>query len=447
MRGFALLVTIILSLLASAASVDALRIDETFAQFHRTDSPGCALGVIQNGGWAYRKAYGMADLEHTVPLTTSSPVYLASVAKHFTAAVIARLEEQNRISLNDSVRKYVSELPTYADRITIRHLLHHTSGLRDYIHLLSLSGRPDNFHTSDDEFLELMVRQRALNFDPGAEHLYSNSNYVLLTIIVKRVTGRTIRAFAQEQLFGPLGMTRTFFADDRHEIIPDRAFGYSSRRGKLYSDSATLDTVGDGGMFGTVDDFLAWDRFLDGALGQRLLERGRTGDGKLLDYALGLVHGELRGVRSAGHAGGFRGYRTHYERYPERKLSVVVLCNHWQANPGLLARRVAALFLGVDAPEMPRLASRPQREPVSVPAAKLAEYAAHYYSDELDVTYRVFVRDGKLMYRIPWETEELKPEGGDRFSGAVRFERDAAGRVSAFTVTTGRARGLRFVRR
>lgn len=427
-----------------SAQTRAAQIDAIFAPFAKPSTPGCALGVIRNHAFVFRRAYGLADLERNVPLTTSSPIYLASVSKQFTAAAIARLEADGKLSLDDPARRYVPELPAYAAGITIRHLIHHTSGLRDYLSLMALAGRPVNFYTSNQEFLELMGRQKALNFPPGSEHLYSNSGYVLLTIILRRVTGQTIRSYAQEMLFGPLGMRLAQFADDRDRLIVNRALGYSPRGESYRTDAEILNTVGDGGMFASVDDFLAWNKFLDSTAGERLLEKGLLSDGRSIPYAFGLVHGEFHGHKEISHGGGFRGYRTYFVRYPADRLSVVCLCNNAAADPGFLAKQVAALYLDVPAPGR---AIRPRGlMPEDSLPSELSSYTGTYYSSELDSTIQIEVRNGRLRYRNRWESDILRPSGtgGFTYSGVkLTFDADSKG----FTMDAGRVRGLHFERR
>jgi CubicO group peptidase (beta-lactamase class C family) len=204
----------------------ARRIDGVFARFTPA-GPGCAVGVFQNGKIAYAKGYGLASVEHGVPITPQTPFITGSLSKQFTAAAIALLVEQGRISLSDDVRKYVPELHDYGKRVTIDHLVHHTSGLRDFWALVDVGGmRPDDGSTVDD-VVALASRQRHLNFDPGAEYNYSNTGYVLLGVVVQRVTGKSLRQFAAEQIFTPLGMTSSHYHDDHNEVVRGRASAYS----------------------------------------------------------------------------------------------------------------------------------------------------------------------------------------------------------------------------
>ena len=201
------------------------RVDSIFAAYDRPDAPGCAVGVYRDGRIQYARGYGLADLEHRVPITPATVFDIGSTSKQFTAATILLLEQEGKLSLDDDVRRFLPELPAYERPITIRHLLHHTSGLRDYIGLLRLAGvRTDDVATADDA-LQMLVRQRALNFAPGDEHLYSNSGYFLLSLIVERAAGRSLRDEARDRIFAPLGMTRTAYLGSYHDVVPDRAIG------------------------------------------------------------------------------------------------------------------------------------------------------------------------------------------------------------------------------
>src|SRR5262245_20501624 len=204
------------------------QVDRVFAGLDRPDSPGCALGVVHKGKLAYEKGYGQANLEQNIPITPSTVFYIASASKQFTAASIALLARQNKLALDDDIRKYLPELPTYEASVTIRQLIHHTGGIPDYLELLGYAGqRLDDIHT-EDEILELLSRQKSLGFKPGDQFLYSNSGYFLLGMIVKRVSGKPLAQFAEDFIFNPLGMTRSRFHDSRTRLVKNRAQGYFS---------------------------------------------------------------------------------------------------------------------------------------------------------------------------------------------------------------------------
>ena len=208
------------------ADPEPAAIDKIFAQYDHTNTPGCALGVFRGGQVIYSRGYGMADLNQGIPISPRTVFYIASTSKQFTAMSIALLAEQGKISLDDPIRKWVPELPAYADRITVKHLVHHTSGIRDYLGLWGMSGRSTADEIPEEVALDLIRRQKATDFEPGSRYSYSNSGYFLLSVIVKRASGLSLRQFAQANMFGPLGMTSTHFHDRNTEIVPNRAEGY-----------------------------------------------------------------------------------------------------------------------------------------------------------------------------------------------------------------------------
>ncbi len=269
-----------------------------------------------------------------VPSTKGERGPLQRVSARLTGRPFSRAARQGHLSLDDDIRRHLPEIPDYGTPVTVRHLVHHTSGLRDYLALMHMAGmRYEDVHP-DQELIELMARQEALNFEPGDEFLYSNSGYFLLAEIVRRTTGQSLREFAQENIFGPLGMTHTRFHDDRTEVVPHRAMAYESDDdGYRLLWYLNFDKVGSGGLLTTVEDLLLWDRafysdpLADGGLVGELLERGVLNDGTVLDYAFALRHGEHRGLRTIDHAGSFMGFRAQLVRFPDERVSVVTLCN------------------------------------------------------------------------------------------------------------------------
>jgi CubicO group peptidase (beta-lactamase class C family) len=340
---------------AQERPAEAPQVDSVFAAFDRTSGPGCAVGVSRAGRVAYARGYGMADLGHGLAITPGTVFYIASTSKQFAAFAVALLAEDGRLGLDDPVRKWVPELPAWADGIAVRHLVHHTSGIRDYLTLWSLSGRSVGDEVPEAVALDLIARQQATDFAPGARYSYSNSGYFLLSVIVARASGRSLRDFAAERMFGPLGMTGTGFHDDRRRIVPRRAEGYEpDGRGGHRLVRTSFALVGDGGLLSTVEDLLRWERNFSanrlGAGGDALVRLvttpGRLAGGQPLDYAFGLIVGEHRGLPTVRHGGSFIGFRAELLRFPQQELAVAVLCNEATADAGGLAERVAAVYLG-----------------------------------------------------------------------------------------------------
>jgi len=401
----------------------AERIDAIFEDLDSTRSPGCAVALMRDGELVYANGYGMANLDHGVPISKSSVFHVASVSKQFTAAAVVLLALDGALSLDDDVRQHVPELPDFGHRITIRHLLHHTSGVRDQWELLGLAGwRYSRDRITDDDVLWILERQRELNLAPGEQYLYSNSGYTLLAQIVARVSGKSFRELTRERIFEPLGMSHTFFRDDFDEIVPEQAYGYQRRGddpGALRLSVTNFDTVGATSLLTTVGDMARWDRnFQDPQVGgdafvQQMHSRFRLDDGKEIDYAFGLSFGQYRGLTTVGHGGSDAGYRADFVRFPEQGVSVVCLCNV-PADPGRRVRAVAELVLGDQmaasepAPEAPA-------EGVELDAAVLAARQGWYWSPEDDGFLRFVVRDGGLRLVVGGDSYPLAALGEERF--------------------------------
>jgi CubicO group peptidase (beta-lactamase class C family) len=341
---------------AFPAKPDDSAVDKIFPAYDKPASPGCSLGVIRDGSFVYRRGYGEGSLELAVSLTSESVFYMGSVSKQFTAASIVILEHRGLLSLDDDVHKYIPELPDYGHPITLREMLHHTSGFRDYLGLLTLSGRDVADVYTFPELLDLVTRQKGLNFTPGDKYSYSNTNYLLLAEVVHRVSKEPLSEFAQKNIFQPLHMTHTRFFDDRTEVVPGRVAAYEpGPKGDFLVDwSTNFDKVGDGGLMSSVDDLLRWDqnfyddKLADGSVMKELQVRGRLNSGKEIDYALGLQISDYRGLPTVEHGGNLFGYNTELLRFPKQRFTVICLCNVASANAEGLARRVADLYLASD---------------------------------------------------------------------------------------------------
>jgi len=550
-------------------------VDEVFADYTKTGSPGCALAVYRDGKIILWKGYGLANIEERVPITPQSVFDIGSTSKQFTATSIVLLEKQGKLSVNDDVRKYVPELPDYGKKITILNLLNHTSGLRDYLTLMDLAGINIDSVTTDEDALQIITRQKALNFAPGSEFLYSNTGFFLLSLIVKRISGKTLREFAAENIFAPLGMTHTQYRDDHTALISDRALAYDPKENKngYTLNVSYFEQTGDGAVHTTVEDLQKWDENFYSAQvgGQEFLaeiqEQGKLNSGKVLDYAKGLFIDDYRGLHTVSHGGAWGGYRAELLRFPEQHFSVACLCNRGDANPSKKAHNVADIYLAsllkpaekaaapgtasaagpalsdvqlqalagtyrdpakgavvristrnhqlaaeiLDSPraqyrigQRVELRARSATEFVPAPlpvdiklifepgsngspkkmritgidelsavyeatadyapsAAELGAYAGDYASDELGVTFRLAMVEGKLKLVAMLDPAGFKRSGGiplhelrpalvDEFevSGTpvrLRFTRSAEHNVTGFTLDAGRTKGMIFTRR
>lgn len=433
------------------------RVDRLFSRWDRDDSPGCALAVVEDGQIVYKKGYGMANLELGVPLSPESVFYIGSVSKQFVAMCMALLADREVISLDDDIRKYVPEMPDYGTPVTIRHLIHHTGGIRDYLELESIAGVPFGFYHEQD-VIDLISRQKELNFVPGEEHTYSNSGYFLLGVIVERASGQSLREFAHENIFKPLGMKNSRFHDDFQELIPDRAAGYyDAGKGSFRNFISTFDCVGSGGLYTSVEDLFLWDQnFTHHKVGGRdvmdiMHTQGVLNNGEKLEYAFGLNITEYRGLDIVEHGGSLGGYRAEFLRFPEPRFSVIILSNLSSVVPSRLARQVADLYLVEDfKEEKPKPKRRIVERPATfdMPEKMLQEYPGEFHSEEVQTDFQILDEDGKLhLRRNLGPNLPMQAMGEDLFKvqgWTIRFIRDAENQISGFRLSSGRVRNLLF---
>jgi CubicO group peptidase (beta-lactamase class C family) len=329
------------------------RVDMVFRAFDRVDSPGCAVGVYRDGRVLYARGYGMANLELGVPNTPRTVFDVGSISKEFTATAILLLAQDGKLSLNDDVRRYFPEMPAYASAVTIRNLLNHTSGIRDYFVLMNIAGRGVEGPADTTDFLRFITRSAETNFPIGTRYLYSNSGFALLGQIVYRVSGKSLPQFLAERVFGPLGMRDSRSMADHRMIIANRAQGYAPGGGGFVISASSLDgTGGAGSVHTTVEDFARWDHNWDEptiggrALVDSLQVRGKLKNDSIISYALGITVDKYRGLRTVSHGGSWAGYRAHFVRFPDEHLSVTTFCNLTTSGPDTLAYKTATVYLG-----------------------------------------------------------------------------------------------------
>ena len=444
------------------------RVDQVFAEFDKGTSPGCAVALYQNGSIVYERGYGYADLEHDIRITPESTFYVGSLSKQFTAFAAALAIQRGRLGLDDDVRKYVPELPSYGSPITVRHLVHHTSGLRDINTLLAIAGRRGDEAFDNLDVLRTVARQKALNFAPGDEYLYSNSGYAVLALVVERAMGVPFGRFTEENIFKPLGMASTHFHDDQSRMVRHRADAYTRAGGEIRLDTPVNQRAGAGGVFTNVRDLLHWDEnFYTTRLGgadliKQVQTPGRLNGGTAQTYAWGLTVGAYRGQRTVDHGGSLGGYRAHLIRFPDQHFSVAALCNMASIAPSGLVRQVADVYLGNTlAPQEAsgrggrgaggEAAGGTNTATITLSPSQLAHYPGTYYSEELDATYTIAAKDGQLaITRRSPASLIATPTAQDQFrmaSMTLRFLRDSEGRVVVLAVDAGRVRDIRFVKR
>lgn len=443
----------------SAADVSAM-IERALAGSVTATGPGCTIGV-QLGEVRTTRAAGMADLERGVPLTPSSIIEAGSVSKQFTAAAVVLLALEGRLSLDADVRTWFPELPAYARPITVRHLLTHTSGLRDWGNVVQLEGWPRGARAhTNAHVVQIAARQRALNYAPGDAYSYTNTGYNLLAELVQRVSGQSLAEFTRARLFSRLGLSATSWRDDHRRVVPQRALAYSagvSPRLSMPDESA----YGNGGLLTTVSDLLQWTdalntRALGAPFASALEQRMVITRGDTIDYALGVNVLSHRGTRELSHSGSTGGYRAHLLAFPERRAGVAVLCNGAGLNATQLAEQLADSLVGPRA-RRPR-ASEPIARPVAaiatqaaLPASQWASLAGTYASDEVGgEPFVVSVESGELVLRQAPDTRlVLRPGAGAVFQAAGQvlwFDRDASGQGRVLHIASDRAWDVPFTR-
>ena len=379
-------------------------VDRVFADVDRPDSPGAAVAIVRGAELVYQRGYGMANLEHGIPVTPQTVFDIASISKQFGAMTAILVERDGLIDFDDDVRAHVPELYDFGETITIRHLLHHTSGIRDWPQLMAVAGADMGDVISFEKIKRMLFRQRALNFTPGSDYAYSNTGYNLMAEILSRVSEKPFRQITSERIFQPLYMTDTFFSDNHEEIVPRRAASYEPNGDGGFKNSFNqLTALASSSLNTTIADFSKWmlnyeTKTVGGEAGLlRLHERGVLTDGSAIPYAFGIVHGKYRGLATISHGGSWRGFRTRFLRFPEEHFSVAVFSNFSTADPGLRAQKIADIYLADELgpresqSREPRLKSR-----YDMDAKELARFAGTYYSFELDTTYTITVTDGAL---------------------------------------------------
>lgn len=391
-------------------------VDALLGAHQETGRPGMAVGIYRRGRLLYAQEYGLADLEHNVPNTAHTVFNLASVSKQFFAFSIALLAREGKVDLDADIRRYLPWMPDLGQRITVKHLVHHTSGLRDYIGLAALGGQDGGSLMRQQHVLNLLQRQRALNFAPGSEYEYSNSDYCLLAEILRSVSGQNPRDFMEARIFRPLGMTHTRVRDDLGEIVPNYAIGYEKRDGAgawaraVYNRQA----VGPGNILSTVEDLAKWAGDLanptvgDRALMEQITAPGRLNDGTPVNYGFGLMRETVAGHRAIAHSGGISGFSAEFNYFPAEDFAVIVLANSGDADAGALAANVAGIYLSDD-----RKSSAPREPAVTRPArAELVALAGHYQN-----------RDGRMIELEPQDQSMIARSASGRL-GSLRFWAD-----------------------
>ncbi|HUP90515.1 MAG TPA: serine hydrolase [Longimicrobiales bacterium] len=438
------------------------RVAQIMSDYDST-TPGGVVAVVRSGKIVFARGYGMANLEHGVRNTPQTVYHMASVSKQFTAFATLLLADEGKLSLDDDIHKYIPELADFGTPITVRHLINHTSGIRDQWVLWGMAGgRLDDVITHAD-LMNLLRRQKELNFAPGAEYLYSNSGYTLLSEIVARVAKEPFGVFMKTRVFDPLGMKNTQIYDDHERLVKGRADSYRRNEQQQWS-KAVLSYANRGAtsLFTTASDLALWlDNYRTAKIGgarvmQQMQQRGVLNKGDTLNYASGLVIWKDRGLNAISHGGADAGFRTSVSYYPEVETGIILLGNEGGFNTAQVSDDVAEAFFGdrmTTTPVAPptQQPPAPQQTPWTPTTTELQSYVGAYYSAELETRYEVVIDKDALVARHRRNGDiALRPVRVDNFRAApfyfsdIRFERDAQGKVTGMLVSAGRVRNLRF---
>ena len=441
-------------------------IDDIFIEWNKPDTPGAALGIVKDGNLIYSNGYGIGDLEHNIKITSSSVFYIGSVSKQFVTFSILLLEEQGKLNLDDKIQKYLPDFPEYDSPLTIRHFIHHTSGVRDYLTLMYLRGRSYLDKTDKNEVYELIKKQKELNFSPGEKYLYSNSCYFMLAMIIEKAAGQSLKIFAHENIFEPLGMKNSLFYDDNTDLIKNRVFSYKKRSNKEGFDNLIMrfDLVGSGGVYSNIEDLFLWDQnFYNNKLGkggQKIIntmhKEGLLNNGESSGYAFALNNGVYRGLKTVSHAGSLAGYRAQLMRFPEEKTSIIILANRGDSSPTDKSLQIADIMLKNEFSEEPQNKeenigqsnkNKSKKLLLNQSISNLQDYTGNFYSEELDFNYLVILKDGKLKVKIAdYKVQDLIKFGIDKFTidnGLINFNRENKV-IVGFELDAGRVSNLKF---
>lgn len=373
------------------------KIDALFTAWDQPQMPGGVVGIVEKGALVWSKAYGMASLEYDVPNTTEAIFNIASVSKQITAFSMVLLEQQGKLSLDDEVRKHLKEMPDFGPKITIRHLLHHTSGLRNFQNMLSMAGWRAGESMTNEDLLRYLSQQRDLNFEPGAEYLYCNTGFNIVTAIVERITGQSFQDWTQENIFQPLGMTNSSYREDLERIHKNTATSYTGSAQSGFIQPLKYWTyMGNGNVYTTVEDLAKWmNNFRNPSLGgqagiAKLVKPGVLNSGEVLTYGLGIGVGEYKGLKRYSHGGSVGGYRSNMVYFPAQDKGIILITNFSSANPGgkvyAIADMILADVLKTNPPEPSnRSVGKPAREATTFNRDRYQDFIGEYYVDGIIV--------------------------------------------------------------
>ena len=418
------------SILANAqegglSSEEIKKIDFLFKKWDNNDSPGAAIGVIQNGVMQYSKGYGLANIEHNIPNTTLTAFNIGSNTKQFTAACIVLLSQQGKLNLNQSLKSIFPDFPDYTKSIDIKNLLQHTSGLRDYPQIAYLTGlRPNDFYNNTD-IMKWIKSQQKPNFLTGEKYMYSNSGYWLLGQIVSKVSGMSFAEFAKKELFEPLGMNSTRFYDNSTMVFKNKASGYSkTRSGEIITFNSARENIGDGGLYTTIEDIKKWDdefykqTILNDSFWKIMTTQGVLNNGKSIVYASGLEIKEHKGLKTISHGGRVPGFWSDIIRFPKQKFTVVVFTNSSNVDATPIGYQIADILLKEKYKPEKRKTNKMKRKVkfIKLSNGMLKNFEGTYWDAKDNSSRKVYLDNGTLTYyRGTGSIHPLKPIAKNEF--------------------------------
>jgi len=425
------------------------QIDQLFTEWNNLQSPGAAVAVAKDGKIIFEKGYGSAELEYNIPITSGTVFHIASVSKQFTAFAILLLEKEGKLSINDDIRKYIPEVPDFGKVITLNHLLHHTSGLRDQWELLAMAGWRLDDNITTEQILRLVSRQKELNFNPGDRELYCNTGFTLLAEVVARVSGMSFTEYTRTYIFEPLKMTHTLFYDNCEKLVRNRAYSFYSDSTGYKKSNLNYSTVGATSLFTTAPDLCLWSmNFEHPVVGKeimdRMAERGILNNGDTINYAMGQVKGAYKGLKFFAHGGADAGYRSQLMRIPGEHFSVNVLSNLASFNPWALAAKITDIYLKDKEVSESQKQAVPKADSgtVELDAAVLDSYCGKYIL-QAGITATIS-REGNILYaEAPGRSKTpMTPMSETEFimkaySAKATFVKDENGKVSKFLINMG----------
>lgn len=452
---------IVLNKLEKSAKSPAARTEQLLNSWYDSNNPGAAVAVLKNNKLIFKSVKGLASVEHNIPITNSTMFEMASVSKQFTGFAIAMLVDRGLLSLDDDIRKYLPEAPDFGKKITIRHLIYHTSGIRDWTYSFQLAGYKVEDVATVEMILKFVARQKKLNFSPGDEVRYSNTGYNLLAVVLERITKQTFSSWTKENIFGPLGMNSTFFKEDYRDAIKNEAFSYASDSSPFKLNRGNMAAFGSTSLYSNLDDLIKWvnnfDTHLVGSenVFKIINTQSVLNNGDKLSYTFGNDKSSYKEINLIGHLGSVLGYRTSIRRFPDQKISVIYMANDGNDATYGRADKIAELYLqGLESeppPTMPEFPSIDESAEISVENPELVNYVGTYYSEELGASYELKIANSKLTaFHSRINPIVLTYFKTDKFSAntdfmqKIEFVRDSKNEVTAFKVSNGSDRNILF---